>query len=127
MRGGDAGIVAAESFLPRETFPYKQPSLNEGGAGLIVRVGTSGWSYDHWEDVLYPPGAPARERLGYYVRRFDTVELNSSFYRWPNPVVGHGKWLTLFELSGSHRAFVDGRQPRCKHTGGSSSATGSAR
>ena len=52
---------------------------------MVVRVGTSGWSYDHWDGVLYPPGGPARERLGEYVQRFDTVELNSSFYRWPNP------------------------------------------
>jgi uncharacterized protein YecE (DUF72 family) len=33
--------------------------------------------------VLYPPGTPPRDRLGHYVRRFDTVELNASFYRWP--------------------------------------------
>jgi uncharacterized protein YecE (DUF72 family) len=50
---------------------------------MSVRIGTSGWSYDHWENVLYPPGAPAGERLRHYVQRFDTVELNSSFYRWP--------------------------------------------
>ena len=48
-----------------------------------VRIGTSGWSYDHWEHVLYPRGTAPRDRLGHYVRRFDTVELNSSFYRWP--------------------------------------------
>jgi uncharacterized protein YecE (DUF72 family) len=48
-----------------------------------VYVGTSGWSYDHWEGVLYPPGSPARDRLGTYAQRFQTVELNSSFYRWP--------------------------------------------
>jgi len=53
--------------------------------GIAVHIGTSGWSYDHWENVLYPPGAPAGERLGHYVHRFDTVELNSSFYRWPGP------------------------------------------
>ena len=53
--------------------------------GIAVHIGTSGWSYDHWENVLYPPGAPAGERLGHYVRRFDKVELNSSFYRWPGP------------------------------------------
>ncbi len=52
---------------------------------MVVRVGTSGWSYDHWDSVLYPPGGPVRERLGHYVSRFDTVELNSSFYRWPSP------------------------------------------
>ncbi|MEP7161620.1 MAG: DUF72 domain-containing protein [Dermatophilaceae bacterium] len=48
-----------------------------------ARVGTSGWSYDHWNEVLYPPGLPARDRLAAYVREFDTVELNASFYRWP--------------------------------------------
>lgn len=50
----------------------------------MARIGTSGWSYDHWEDVLYPRGLPARDRLARYVDRFDTVELNASFYRWPN-------------------------------------------
>lgn len=52
---------------------------------MSVAVGTSGWSYDHWQNVLYPPGAPAADRLSRYVREFDTVELNSSFYRWPGP------------------------------------------
>lgn len=46
-------------------------------------IGTSGWSYDHWEHVLYPPGLPPRERLGRYVASFGTVELNASYYRWP--------------------------------------------
>jgi uncharacterized protein YecE (DUF72 family) len=50
---------------------------------MTVAVGTSGWSYAHWDGVLYPPGTPPRERLGHYVQRFDTVELNASFYRWP--------------------------------------------
>ncbi len=49
---------------------------------MTVRIGTSGWSYDHWVDVLYPHGKPER-RLAYYVGVFDTVELNASFYRWP--------------------------------------------
>jgi uncharacterized protein YecE (DUF72 family) len=50
---------------------------------MNVHVGTSGWSYAHWDGVLYPPAAPARTRLEHYVRRFATVELNASFYRWP--------------------------------------------
>ncbi len=48
-----------------------------------VEIGTSGWSYDHWEQVLYPPGLPPRERLDHYLTAFSTVELNASFYRWP--------------------------------------------
>lgn len=50
---------------------------------MAIHIGTSGWSYDHWENVLYPPGLPARDRLEHYVSRFGTVELNASFYRWP--------------------------------------------
>jgi uncharacterized protein YecE (DUF72 family) len=46
-------------------------------------VGTSGWSYDHWNEVLYPAGTRPAERLGCYVQSFQTVELNSSFYHWP--------------------------------------------
>ena len=49
----------------------------------MIRIGTSGWSYDHWTDVLYPPGLPVSKRLARYVEEFDTVELNASFYRWP--------------------------------------------
>jgi uncharacterized protein YecE (DUF72 family) len=51
--------------------------------GAMARIGTSGWSYDHWEGVLYPPKTPARARLDWYVGSFGTVELNASFYRWP--------------------------------------------
>jgi uncharacterized protein YecE (DUF72 family) len=50
---------------------------------LSLRIGTSGWSYPHWDGVLYPPGTPPRDRLGYYLERFETVEVNSPFYRWP--------------------------------------------
>ncbi len=52
---------------------------------MTVYVGTSGWSYDHWEPELYPPGLPPRDRLARYTAQFRTVELNSSFYRWPRP------------------------------------------
>jgi uncharacterized protein YecE (DUF72 family) len=46
-------------------------------------IGTSGWSYNHWQGILYPPGLPAINRLEVYAQRFNTVELNSSFYHWP--------------------------------------------
>jgi uncharacterized protein YecE (DUF72 family) len=49
----------------------------------VAWVGTSGWSYDHWDGVLYPPGTPPAHRLGVYVQEFETVELNASHYRWP--------------------------------------------
>jgi len=50
-----------------------------------VRVGTSGWSYQHWDGVLYPPGTPPGRRLSLFAEEFDAVELNASFYRWPRP------------------------------------------
>ncbi|QIP15983.1 DUF72 domain-containing protein [Spirosoma aureum] len=50
---------------------------------MSIHIGTSGWSYDHWQGVLYPYPTPVHQRLGYYVQQFQTVELNSSFYRWP--------------------------------------------
>ena len=50
---------------------------------MAIHVGTSGWSYDHWHGVLYPHGSPVWDRLGHYAQRFRTVELNSSYYRWP--------------------------------------------
>jgi uncharacterized protein YecE (DUF72 family) len=58
---------------------------------VVVRIGTSGWSYDHWEPELYPPGLPARDRLARYATDFGTAELNSSFYRWPRPSA-FGSW-----------------------------------
>lgn len=50
---------------------------------MVVKVGTSGWSYGHWTPVLYEPSLPATRRLARYADEFDTVELNASFYRWP--------------------------------------------
>lgn len=58
---------------------------------MAIYVGTSGWSYDHWEGVLYPVGLPARERLNCYLPRYRTVEVNSTFYHWP-PDVAFRRW-----------------------------------
>jgi len=51
---------------------------------VAVHIGTSGWSYAHWDGVLYPGGLPAQHRLDYYLPHFRTAELNSSYYRWPS-------------------------------------------
>lgn len=58
---------------------------------MAIHIGTSGWSYDHWEGVLYPPGLPKTERLGVYVAHYRTVEINSTFYRWPG-VAAFERW-----------------------------------
>jgi uncharacterized protein YecE (DUF72 family) len=58
---------------------------------VVIRIGTSGWSYDHWHPELYAPGLPPRDRLACYAESFTTAELNSSFYRWPRPAA-FGGW-----------------------------------
>src|SRR5438445_9676038 len=48
-----------------------------------VRVGCSGWQYRHWRGDFYPADLPAHRWLDFYTSRFDTVEINNSFYRLP--------------------------------------------
>jgi uncharacterized protein YecE (DUF72 family) len=52
----------------------------------IIRVGPAGWSYKDWEGTVYPqkPGK-SFDPLEYIARFFNTVEINSSFYRPPTP------------------------------------------
>jgi uncharacterized protein YecE (DUF72 family) len=57
------------------------------GLGAI-RIGCSGWNYTHWRGgVFYPPRLPQRDWLRHYAKHFDTVEINSTFYRLPQPRV----------------------------------------
>jgi uncharacterized protein YecE (DUF72 family) len=48
-----------------------------------ARVGCSGWSYKDWRGIVYPERAPARTWFSLYAERFDTVEINNTFYRLP--------------------------------------------
>ena len=52
-----------------------------------AHIGTSGFTYDHWREVFYPPQVKQREWLEYYCRHFDTVEINASYYHMPRPNV----------------------------------------
>jgi uncharacterized protein YecE (DUF72 family) len=47
-----------------------------------ILVGTSGWSYPHWRGVFYPEDWPKSKWFEYYVRKFTTVEINATFYRF---------------------------------------------
>jgi len=46
-----------------------------------IRIGCSGWSYTDWRERFYPRGVAQRKWLAFYADRFDTVELDNSFYR----------------------------------------------
>jgi uncharacterized protein YecE (DUF72 family) len=67
---------------------------------MSVRVGTSGWSYPSgrgtWNGVFYPPrgtkGFRASDELSYYAEHFDTVEVNSTFYRQPSAAAA-ARWV----------------------------------
>lgn len=48
-----------------------------------VYIGTSGYLYDHWAGVFYPEDLAQNKWLLHYIKYFDTVELNVSFYRLP--------------------------------------------
>jgi len=54
---------------------------------MIIRAGTSGWSYDEWKGSFYPETLKSRDLLHYYAEHFDTVEVNNTFYRMPKPDV----------------------------------------
>jgi len=64
---------------------------------VSIYVGTAGWNYPTgrgtWNGVFYPSRrSKGFDELGYYAERFDTVEVNSTFYRVPEPDLSLG-WL----------------------------------
>ena len=71
---------------------------------MHVRVGTSGYSYKEWKGSFYPDDLPAAKMLGFYAERFDSVEINNTFYHMPGA-----------EMEISHPQLVVERAspPRC--------------
>ncbi len=51
----------------------------------IIYIGTSGYSYEDWKNYFYPEDLDKKEYLGYYSTIFNTVELNFTYYCFPNP------------------------------------------
>ena len=51
---------------------------------MSTRIGCSGWSYNDWVGPFYPPNTKPDEYLKLYSRIFDTVEIDSTFYRVPS-------------------------------------------
>ena len=49
-----------------------------------IRLGTSAFTAAGWETAFYPPGMKPSEYLSYYATQFDTVEVDSTFYRTPS-------------------------------------------
>jgi len=49
-----------------------------------IYIGTSGYSYDDWREVFYPPKLPSNKMLEFYCQHFPTVEINATYYTIPN-------------------------------------------
>ena len=47
----------------------------------MLWIGTSGYSYKQWRGAFYPEKMKDAEMLAFYASRFDTVEINNTFYR----------------------------------------------
>src|SRR6266480_2729660 len=53
------------------------------GSSIDWRIGCSGFHYDDWKGIFYPEGLPKKKWFEYYCRHFNTIELNVTFYRFP--------------------------------------------
>jgi len=51
-----------------------------------IRIGTSGWHYNHWRELFYPAKLPKSQWFEHYAKHFDTVEINNTFYQLPKEV-----------------------------------------
>jgi uncharacterized protein YecE (DUF72 family) len=51
----------------------------------VILIGTSGYNYPEWKGSFYPADLPTAKMLPFYAERFDTVEINYTFYRMPTP------------------------------------------
>lgn len=54
---------------------------------MILRIGTSGYSYKEWKGVFYPEDLKPADMLSFYAARLGTVEINNTFYHMPTQKV----------------------------------------
>ena len=58
---------------------------------MNIQVGTSGYGYKEWKGVFYPEKISPKEMLHFYGERFNSVEINYTFYHMPT-VAGLTSW-----------------------------------
>jgi uncharacterized protein YecE (DUF72 family) len=82
-------------------------------------IGTSGYNYPEWRGTFYPEKFPTNKMLAYYAERFDTVEVNYTFYRMPTEKLLDG-WAQgtpdgfSFTLKAPRRITHDSKLQRCE-------------
>ena len=67
--------------------PRTESSPHSAQTPPRAHVGCSGWAYDDWRGIIYPEQLPKRAWFDHYSTLFDTVELNTTFYRMPTIAV----------------------------------------
>jgi len=102
-----------------------------------LRVGTSGYRYEHWRGSFYPRELPLRAWFEHYAEHFDTVEINNTFYRlpaahtfesWHDQAPPGFRYALKFSRYGTHlkhlrdpagplEAFLDGAERLKSHLG----------
>jgi uncharacterized protein YecE (DUF72 family) len=71
----------------------RHPAPGGAGRGAVIRVGPAGWSYPDSPGHLYPADVPSKfDALAFLAGYFDTVEVNSTFYR-PQPKKTYASWV----------------------------------
>jgi uncharacterized protein YecE (DUF72 family) len=73
--------IASRRAATRSTSPSATSRRSSPSSARPVRVGCSGWNYADWRGRLYPKGLGTARWLSRYAEQFDTVEVNSTFYR----------------------------------------------
>lgn len=86
-----------------------------------LRIGASGYQYDHWRGVFYPEDTPKRAWFAHYAEHFDTVEINNTFYNlpkaetfddWRNAAPDGFRYALKFSRHGTHmKKLKDPAQP----------------
>jgi uncharacterized protein YecE (DUF72 family) len=68
----------------------------------VLRIGCSGFFNRHWKGIFYPEDVRQKDWFTYYSSRFDTLEINTTFYKFPEPE----KLLAWYRMSPEHFFFT---------------------
>jgi uncharacterized protein YecE (DUF72 family) len=78
-----SGETSRSEPIARQAEPEPNRPIAPAPSVPEIRIGTSGWHYRSWHGPFYPARLKIKDFLSYYVQRFDTAEINNSFYRLP--------------------------------------------
>jgi uncharacterized protein YecE (DUF72 family) len=96
-------VASIPDAVPKPVLRSAQIGQVDQAMTAAIRIGCSGWQYRSWRDVLYPQGLAQRRWLTRYAEVFETVEVNSTFYRLARPAAV-ARWVD--ETPGDFRFTV---------------------